>query len=112
MKNLNEKIANYVKLQLEIRYEALAEIKEAVASNNGKIEFDHDDDNEYMSIPCNGNMNAVIHSLETEHGTIYVMLDGTWLPLDYMPTDEVIDLYDMLFNYTMPRIEAEKKENK
>ena len=112
MKDLSEKIKDYVKLQLEIRDEAVAEIKEAVANNNGKIEFDTDDDNEYMRIPCNGNMNDVIHSLEWEDGSVSVVLDDTCLPLGYMLADDVIDLYDMLFNYTLPRIEAEKKENK
>lgn len=104
MKNLNKKIKEYTKLQYEIMSYADCEIKEAVANNNGKIEFDTNDD-EYMSIPCNGNMNAVIHSLEMIDGRVNVVLDDTWLPLDYMPADQVIDLYDMVFNSALPRIE-------
>ena len=105
MENLQKRIEKYAKLQCEIRNEAAYEIKEAVIRNDGKIEFDPNDDNEYMSIPCNGNMDAVIHSLEMDEGRVSVMLDDTWIPLDYMLADEVIDLYDMLFNYTLPRIE-------
>jgi len=108
MENLQEKIENYTKLGRELRKEIAIKIKEIVKENDGKIELDNYEDNEYMSIVFNGNIDSIIYDIHFENNDFKLKTENGELSLELLMPCEIIDLYEVLVNHTLPRIKREK----
>lgn len=107
MENLQERIDNYNNLGLELTKEVLEKIKELVIKNDGEIILDSDDEDQYFTIPCEGDLNSIVYSIVFTNGDVYVNSEHERVMLKHLPGQDIVDLYTTLNKYTLSDINTE-----